>query len=83
MNLIKINYDLIIKIFVVKKALFTKNILFDLKVDESQHKDGNRQKLRGTAPVYHLACVSNPNDLATIFELDPTSAQRVDDMVPK
>ncbi|XP_066920904.1 inositol 1,4,5-trisphosphate-gated calcium channel ITPR1-like isoform X2 [Clytia hemisphaerica] len=53
------------------------------EVDESQHKDSNRLKLRGTGQVYHLTCVSNPNDLATIFELDPTSAQRVDDMVPK
>lgn len=54
-----------------------------IQVDESQHKDSNRLKLRGTGQVYHLTCVSNPNDLATIFELDPTSAQRVDDMVPK
>lgn len=53
-----------------------------IKVDQSQHKDTNRQKLRGNGHVYHLASVTNPNDLATIFELDPTSAQKVDDMVP-
>ena len=51
-------------------------------MDGSQVKDSTRQKLRGTGPVYHLVSVTNPNDLATIFELDPTTAQRSDDMVP-
>lgn len=53
------------------------------EVDGSQHKDSNRQKLRGTGQVYHLVPIINPNDLATIFELDPTSAQRSEDMVPR
>ncbi|XP_065669152.1 inositol 1,4,5-trisphosphate-gated calcium channel ITPR1 isoform X5 [Hydra vulgaris] len=53
------------------------------EVDTCPNKDANRQKLRGTGQVYHLVSVTNPNDLATIFELDPTSAQKVDDLVPR
>ena len=52
-------------------------------MDENPQRDPNRQKLRGTGSVYHLVSVTNPNDLATIFELDPTSAQKIDDMVPR
>lgn len=53
------------------------------EMDEGTHKDTNRTKLKGGGPCYQLVSVTNPNDLATIFELDPTSAQKIDEMVPR
>ncbi|XP_065058274.1 inositol 1,4,5-trisphosphate receptor type 1-like isoform X2 [Rhopilema esculentum] len=53
------------------------------EVDDSESKDTNRNKLRGSNPVYTLISVDSGNDLASIFELDPTVLQRSDDLVPK
>ena len=54
-----------------------------MQVDDSESKDANRNKLRGSNPVYTLISVDSGNDLASIFELDPTVLQRSDDLVPK
>jgi len=82
---ILLNHDLLLHFTYGLLLMFriSLNLKYSLQVDESPYKDSNRQKLRGTGQVFHLTCLSNPNDLAAIFELDPTSAQRVDDMVPK
>lgn len=53
------------------------------QLDESDVKDVNRSKLRGQSPVYTLISVASGNDLASIFEVDPTVLQRSDDFVPK
>ena len=54
-----------------------------LQLDETDAKDANRNKLRGTNPVFSLISVGSANDLASIFEVDPTVLQRSDDFVPK
>ena len=56
---------------------------FVVQLDETDAKDTNRSKLRGSSPVYSLISVDSGNDLASIFEVDPTVLQRSDDFVPK
>eukprot|EP00118_Oscarella_pearsei_P014018 m.117174 g.117174 ORF g.117174 m.117174 type:complete len:2678 (+) comp37607_c0_seq1:123-8156(+) len=55
------------------------------QVDKDHREDGNRLKLRGSlgGPVLHLVSVKNGNDIASIFELDPTTVEGVDHYVPR
>ncbi|XP_031569863.1 inositol 1,4,5-trisphosphate receptor type 1-like [Actinia tenebrosa] len=53
------------------------------EIDEDPTKDTQRQKLKGSAPVYHLVPVPHGNDIASIFELDPTTLTRSDSLVPR
>ncbi|XP_065845559.1 inositol 1,4,5-trisphosphate-gated calcium channel ITPR1-like isoform X2 [Oscarella lobularis] len=55
------------------------------QVDKDARDDSNRLKLRGSAggPVLHLVSVKSGNDIASIFELDPTTVEIVDHYVPR
>lgn len=70
---------LMCKNFDMKK---THNIF--VQVDKDPTVDPMRSKLRGTAtnPVFTLVSVPHGHDVATIFELDPTSLTR-DTYVPR
>lgn len=57
--------------------------LFCFKIDEDLTKDTQRQKLKGSSPVYHLVPVPHGSDIASIFELDPTTLTRSDSLVPR
>ena len=56
------------------------------EVDEDGVGDTMREKLRDPSggPVYHLVSVPHSNDLASLFELDPTTlTSRADSLVPQ
>ena len=47
--------------------------------------DAMRRKLRGdiSSPVYTLTTLANKDDIASIFEFDPTTITRGDSLVPR
>ncbi|KAI1296913.1 Inositol 1,4,5-trisphosphate receptor [Halotydeus destructor] len=53
--------------------------------DTDPTPDVNRDKLRGgeDAPVYSLGSVINASDMSSLFELDPTTSSRNDELVPQ
>ncbi|EDV24936.1 uncharacterized protein TRIADDRAFT_56365 [Trichoplax adhaerens] len=55
------------------------------EIDHDPTPDVTREKLRGSAggPVYHLVAVPHGHDIASIFELDPTTLQHSDALVPR
>jgi hypothetical protein len=54
-----------------------------IKIDEDTTKDTQRHKLKGSGQVYHLVPVPHGTDIASIFELDPTTLTRSDSLVPR
>ncbi|KAJ8046348.1 Inositol 1,4,5-trisphosphate receptor [Holothuria leucospilota] len=54
------------------------------EIDLDQHKDPTREKLKGPtgSTVYHLVPMSHGHDIATIFELDPTTLHKGNSLVP-
>nr|Q8WSR4.1 RecName: Full=Inositol 1,4,5-trisphosphate receptor; Short=ApIP3R [Patiria pectinifera]BAB84088.1 inositol 1,4,5-trisphosphate receptor [Patiria pectinifera] len=55
------------------------------EVDNDNTKDHTREKLRGPhgGTVYQMVPIIHGNDIASIFELDPTTLQGGDSMVPR
>ncbi|XP_071809962.1 inositol 1,4,5-trisphosphate receptor-like isoform X2 [Asterias amurensis] len=55
------------------------------EADNDSAKDTTREKLRGPhgGTVYQVVPINHGNDIASIFELDPTTLQGGDSMVPR
>ena len=56
-----------------------------LQEDKDVRDDAMRRKLRGeiSSPVYSLTTLANKDDIASIFEFDPTTITRGDSLVPR
>lgn len=54
----------------------------DLDHDIEDDKDRSNEN-SSDSPSYHLVPVENLNDIATLFELDPTSSTRSNQLVPQ
>ena len=67
------------------KGIILKEDNFCVQIDTDPTYDAMRQKLRGSpaSPVYCLISVPHGNDIATLFELDPTTMTRTDTLVPR
>uniref|UniRef100_A0A6A7G5P7 Inositol 1,4,5-trisphosphate receptor n=5 Tax=Hirondellea gigas TaxID=1518452 RepID=A0A6A7G5P7_9CRUS len=53
------------------------------EIDEDETPDPTRNKLRGGGHVFQLVSVPVSNDIATIFEMEPTTQMRGDSFVPQ
>ena len=51
-------------------------------VDNDTTEDSNRNKLRGSENVYHLV-TSNDGNIWTLFELNSTTIERLDQPIPR
>ena len=67
--------------FLLIVSMFTLNLTN--QIDEDTAKDPTRNKLKGSGSVCHLVPVPHGNDIASIFELDPTTLARNDALVPR